>query len=322
MGGMHRVDGVLPVFYFMERYSFMPRKITNKVDFFSHDCKHGKTIFILEQRFGNDGFAFWYKLLELLGDTENHYYDAQNPASWQYLLAYTKVSEITVTEIINTLISLGKLDVELWEKRKIIWCENFVKGLEDVYKKRSRPLPIKPNINSIDSTDIGISGNINRITGTEIDIDNNSEKIISGNINRITGTEIPHSKVKESKVKESKVNSSDKKSANPEIKEIVDLMYSQMKLINPQDIDPIPTYGKEVSALKRMLKRGFSKNDIFQCWKMKVDYRKEFVSMAWINQDIADWLNNGKKFINRKNGKVRIGENDERDAINEFRWKD
>ena len=206
----------------------MPRKISNTVDFFSHDCKHGKTIFILEQRFGNDGFAFWYKLLELLGDSENHYYDAQNPASWQYLLAYTKVNDVSGTEIINALVSLGKLDSELWEKRKIIWCENFVQRLEDVYKKRNRQLPIKPDINHIDDNNIGI-------------FDNN---------NRITGTEIPHSIVKDSIVKNSKVYSSDKKSANPEIKEIIDLVYSYMKVINPQNIDPIPTYGKEVSALK------------------------------------------------------------------------
>ena len=43
-----------------------PRKQT--VDYFPHYCKCGRTIFILENRFGNDGYAFWFKLLEILGD--------------------------------------------------------------------------------------------------------------------------------------------------------------------------------------------------------------------------------------------------------------
>lgn len=42
-----------------------PKKQT--VDYFPHFVKGGRTIFILENKFGNDGYAFWFKLLEILG---------------------------------------------------------------------------------------------------------------------------------------------------------------------------------------------------------------------------------------------------------------
>jgi hypothetical protein len=52
--------------------------------------------------------------------------------------------------------------------------------------------------------------------------------------------------------------------------------------------DPIPSYGKEGQAIKRMLTRGFTREAIMECWKGKVSRRGgEFVSMIWVNQDIG-----------------------------------
>lgn len=169
------------------------RPLKTTVDFFSHDCKHGKTIFILEQQYGNDGFAFWYKLLELLGDTSGHAYDCNNPDNWQYLLAYTKVSEDKAIQIINTLLSTNKIDKELWQ-HKTIWCQNFVNRLADVYEKRDSPLPPKPK------TDLPSPiSNINSITAPEMPISGNQSdaNIINEPINT-------HSKAKHSKEEDSK----------------------------------------------------------------------------------------------------------------------
>ena len=53
-------------------------------------------------------------------------------------------------------------------------------------------------------------------------------------------------------------------------------------------IDPIPSYGKEGTAIKRMLTRGFTREEILACWKDKVSQRGgEFVNMTWVNEDIG-----------------------------------
>jgi len=53
-------------------------------------------------------------------------------------------------------------------------------------------------------------------------------------------------------------------------------------------IDPIPNYGKEGKAIKRMLTRGFTCEAILDCWKQKVRQRGgEFISMTWVNEDIG-----------------------------------
>lgn len=120
-----------------------PRKQT--VDYFPHfTSSDSKTKFILEQNWGNDGYAFWFKLLELLGRSDGHYYDCSKAADSKYLAALTRIDEATVKEILDTLADLGNIDRDLWEERKVIWCQNFVDNLQDVYSKRTAVIPKKP----------------------------------------------------------------------------------------------------------------------------------------------------------------------------------
>lgn len=119
-----------------------PKRMT--VDYFPHYVKGGRTIFILENRFGNDGYAFWFKVLEVLGESEGHFFNCSDRSNWEYLLAKTRVSVETAEEIIRVLVGLGKIDKELWEQHRVIWCENFVNNITDVYRTRSTNLPTKP----------------------------------------------------------------------------------------------------------------------------------------------------------------------------------
>ena len=68
----------------------MARPIKNKVDYFPHVTQTGKTIAILEARWGNDGYAFWFKTLELLGSSEGFSYDCNKLSDWEYLLSKTR----------------------------------------------------------------------------------------------------------------------------------------------------------------------------------------------------------------------------------------
>lgn len=159
----------------------MPRSRKATVDYFPHSCTHGKTIHIIESKYGNDGYAFWFKLLELLGSTENHFIDCNDPAAWEYMLAQTRVNGETATLILNLLSSLNAIN-ELFWTMKVIWSDNFVKNLEAVYQRRR----------------------IDVFTNEDIKAYCQQKRYLNGinvNIN-------PQSKVKESKGKESRVKHS------------------------------------------------------------------------------------------------------------------
>jgi len=120
-----------------------PKKET--VDYFPHQCIHKKTMFIIESRYGNDGYAFWFKILELLGSSEGHVYDTRNPADWQFLCAKTRLEEGFCIQILNTLAELEAIDQPLWG-HGLIWSDNFVQGVSEVYKRRGVEIPQKPPV--------------------------------------------------------------------------------------------------------------------------------------------------------------------------------
>ncbi len=122
----------------------MGRPVKDTVDFFPHYATSGKTLFILESKFGNDGYAFWFKLLELLCQQDGHYYDYSTPAAWEFLIARSRVTGVSGTEILKTLADLGAIDSDLYHQQ-VIWVQKLVDNFAFVYEKRKRPIPSKPS---------------------------------------------------------------------------------------------------------------------------------------------------------------------------------
>jgi hypothetical protein len=126
-----------------------PEKRT--VDYFPHDAVPGKTIFILQSRFSNNGYAVWFKLLALLCRTPGHCFDARKPADWQFLVAEMALSPPETELILDCLAELDAIDPELWSHR-LIWATNLLPRIADAYKDRKGKLPVKPAINAVSPT--------------------------------------------------------------------------------------------------------------------------------------------------------------------------
>lgn len=121
----------------------MARVKRETVDYFPHYVTSGKTMFILEQNYGNDGYAFWFKLLELIGNTDGHYIDCSEVTTWKFLQARMNLTEDICSSILDLLADIDAIDKELWES-KIIWSDNFIKNIEGVYAKRRSEVPSRP----------------------------------------------------------------------------------------------------------------------------------------------------------------------------------
>lgn len=160
------------------------------VDYFPHIIKNGKTITILENKFGNDGYAFWFKLLEILGSTEGHYYAYRDTSEREFLHARTGVSEEDAQQILDLLAKLGAIDKELWEEN-IIWSDNFIENIRDAYSRRKVDVPEKPGKNDVNHEDVPQDPTVNRE-------DVNIKEQSSGTM----GDKKQQSKVKYSKVKD------------------------------------------------------------------------------------------------------------------------
>jgi len=165
----------------------MARPQKQTVDYFPHDAVGGKTLFILQNRFGNNGYAVWFKLLALLCRTPGHVYYCSKPNDWQFFVAEMALSVAETLAIVDCLAELEAIDPQLW-KEKIIWSQNLVNRLASVYRERKTPIPVKPTINAV-------SPPTNLVSPTD-----NSE---NNNIAGVSPPDNTQSKVKETKEKKS-----------------------------------------------------------------------------------------------------------------------
>ena len=120
----------------------MARPKKNTVDYFPHDCHWSKELEIFINKHGNKGYAFYFRLLELLGVTPDHKYDCSKSIDYQYLISKTEVDEKKLEVYIECLVSIGVIDEELWKEKKI-WVQSFVDSVAEVYEKRISQLPTK-----------------------------------------------------------------------------------------------------------------------------------------------------------------------------------
>jgi DnaD/phage-associated family protein len=252
----------------------MARPSKQTVDYFPHLAKSGKTLYILENTYGNDGYAFWFKLLEILASSEGHFYDCNSAYNWDYLVAYTRVGGEKATEILNKLSELEAIDKELW-RGKILWVQHLVDNVEDVYKTRKAAVPQRPIMNQkIDST-------INP-TGQEFSIRKPEQSEVSSRINS-------QSKVEETKEEESKAEEEEKRgnddssaAASTEFSEIIDVFNNNIHPVTPIEAEKLGDWLKDVEP-----------GVVILAIHEAVKYSKR--SLGYINAVLSSWFSNNIK---------------------------
>lgn len=106
-------------------------------------------MFVMEQNYGDKGYVTYYKLLELLGASEGHFLDFNEDKFRLFFAAAIRAESELMYKMISTLAEIGAIDKELWNQNKIIWCQEFVDKLGELYSKRGRNIPVKPDFNTV-----------------------------------------------------------------------------------------------------------------------------------------------------------------------------
>lgn len=119
----------------------MARPERYNVDYFPHYIGDGKKIFYIEQKYGNDGYSTWFKILETLAKTDHHYIDLRKKTELMFLAAKCRITEETLINILSDLSNFEKIDSDLWAF-KIVYSTEFITSIEDAYgKRKNKTLP-------------------------------------------------------------------------------------------------------------------------------------------------------------------------------------
>lgn len=180
----------------------MARPERNTVDYFPHYISDGKKMFTIEKKYGNDGYACWFKLLEALAKTNNHWLNLNDDSELMYLASKCNVEEQIFVNILNDLARLEEIDSQLW-KSKIVFSQKFVDSVNDAYKRRSNEcITYSELLNELESK--GLHKPSKCIHKPSLSEHKPSNCMQKSDIN-------PQSKVKKSKVKKSKEEKSKEK---------------------------------------------------------------------------------------------------------------
>lgn len=245
----------------------MAREQRRDVDYFPHECNHGRKMHIIESKYGNNGYAAWFKLLEELGKANNHYIDISDDMTLMFLTSVFKLDENTTKSILTDLSKLGAIDKFLYEEYSVVWSQKFVNSIEDAYRKRKQSLFTKNDIlelykTSISSGNPSIPRGLNEKEPENDQTDGNQAEVIP--------------KVKYSRVKKSK-----------EEKSKEDLVARKLKFSST--LEPyLQTYGKELL------------NDFYRYWtepnKSKSKFRQELERTWDLERRLGTWAKNDKTF--------------------------
>ena len=132
----------------------MARPKKNTVDYFPHPVTHGKKMSYIEKKYGNDGYAMWFKILEEIGSTDNHYLDLNDNITMMFLIDKCNVEEERINEFLSDLVKLQEIDKELFETYKLVYSTKFIDNVADVYQKRKSKLRTLEEFKQVLSTNI------------------------------------------------------------------------------------------------------------------------------------------------------------------------
>ena len=166
----------------------MARPQKNIVEYFSHYVTPGKELQLLTDKFGNDGYAFYFRLRELLGRTPNHSYSVEDEIDWLFFVKQMGLDEDRTSDIIQYSVKIRDLDKESWENKRL-WSQNFVDELVPVYEKRTSDLPDKNSFrNENTSFRVGNPSYVNE--NPSFRSDNSQSKGKERKVNKSKGEEI------------------------------------------------------------------------------------------------------------------------------------
>lgn len=163
----------------------MGRPERRDVDYFPFLVKDGKTLFILEGKYGCKGTGFFTNVMRFLCRTPDHHFQIMDDSDQLYFFAKCHCDEESGLDMLNIMAKTGKICSDMWVSYKVIVSEDLLNSIKDAYRNR------QGDIITIDQIRVSYTGNKVSDDGNPVE-------------DGITDVNNPQSKVKESKVKKKK----------------------------------------------------------------------------------------------------------------------
>jgi hypothetical protein len=135
----------------------MARPERHDADYFPFFVKDGKTLYILETRYGLEGIGFFTNLMRFLTSQYDHHICVADEADRLYFFSQIHCpDEEKGMDMLNLMAKTGKIERELWTKKRVIVSPDLLNSLNGAYLNRKNKI--------ITIEEIGVSYTNNPIT--------------------------------------------------------------------------------------------------------------------------------------------------------------
>ena len=171
----------------------MARPERRDADYFPFYAKDGRTLHILENKYGCKGTGFFTNVMRFLTLQENHFFCISNESDKLYFFSKCKCDEESGMAMLNIMSKTCKIHASLWVSYAVIASQDLLDSLFDAYRNRKNAIITIPEI-------------LKRVVS---DTDNPQEPVVSDTDNPqepvVSDTDNPQRKGKKRKVKKSKI---------------------------------------------------------------------------------------------------------------------
>jgi hypothetical protein len=91
----------------------------NTVDYFPFFVKDGKTLYVLQKKFGLEGIGFFTQLFRYLSQIPEHWTCIQDEFDFSRIVDFIGIDEKKCLEMLNVMAGTEKIDSKLWKEKSI-----------------------------------------------------------------------------------------------------------------------------------------------------------------------------------------------------------
>src|SRR5512146_2683637 len=115
----------------------MARPRSDSMDYFPHDCDASgdEKIAMLRAQFGNDGYAFYFILLERIYHAKDKRLLIDTPLALKVLLDRLMVSEERFAEMMSLAVQIKLFNGTAWDREKTIMSTGIFKRAKKVQQE-------------------------------------------------------------------------------------------------------------------------------------------------------------------------------------------
>jgi len=164
----------------------MARPERRNCDYFPFYAKDGRTLFILESKYGCKGTGFFTNVMRFLTLEEDHHFCVKDESDRLYFFSKCQCDIESGMDMLNLMAKTCKIDAFLWVSYEVIVSQDLLNSLTEAYRNRKNDIITMDNILKVYNNQIRVLKETVSYTGNPITSDENPQGTV---INSVDNTQ-------------------------------------------------------------------------------------------------------------------------------------